>query len=262
MTLVAAGYGAIVTGLAYVLVVLTLPTLDEPGAPSIPDFLVFVGIASIIGVIGAVSVVWSGARRHGWFWLVVLLPGVIILLRNARLISYDITHPAITNPFLAAILMSSGELAVIFGGIAAFREVRRGQPIWTRTGRAAWVSVAVIGVVVGAAATSLLAGWASADGAGIAEGPTVTGVIAAENTAFVETSLQMENGEILGLFIVNKDDIGHSFDIDTLDIHVQLSPSSTMAVAIRPSGPGNLEFFCGVPGHKEAGMVGTINVDA
>lgn len=168
----------------------------------------------------------------------------------------------ITNPFLAAILMSSGELAVIFGGIAAFREVRRGQPVWSRTGRVGWVSVAVIGVVVGAAATSLLAGWSSADAAGIAEAPTVTGVIAAENTAFVETSIHMNNGEVLGLFVINKDDIGHSFDIDTLDIHVQLPPSSTTAVAISPRGPGNQGFFCGVAGHKEAGMVGTMAVDA
>jgi heme/copper-type cytochrome/quinol oxidase subunit 2 len=260
MTLVAAGYGAIVAGLAYVLIVLALPTLDEPGAPSIASFLIFVAIASIIGLIGAVSVVWSGARRRAWFWLFVLLPGLLILLRNVRLFAYDITHPANTNPFLAAILVLSGGLAVVFGGITAFREVRHGRPVWTRTGRAGWVSVAVIGVVVGAATTSLLAGSASAGRAGVAEAPTVTGIITAENTRFVETSLHMENGEVLGLFVSNKDDIGHSFDIDSLDIHVQLPPNSTTAVAIKPTRPGSLEFYCSVPGHRDTGMVGTIDV--
>jgi uncharacterized cupredoxin-like copper-binding protein len=72
----------------------------------------------------------------------------------------------------------------------------------------------------------------------------------------------VRDGEVLGLFVINKDGIAHSFDIDSLDIHVQLPPNSTTAVAIKPTGPGTLEFFCGVPGHREAGMVGSITVDA
>ena len=114
----------------------------------------------------------------------------------------------------------------------------------------------------GAAITSLLAGSAAAGGAGVAEEPTVSGVLTVENTAFVATSLEMDSGEVLGLFIVNKDPFPHSFDIDSLDIHVQLQPNSTTAVAIKPTGPGNLEFFCGVPGHRQAGMVGTITIGA
>ena len=108
----------------------------------------------------------------------------------------------------------------------------------------------------------LLAGSAAAGGAGVAEEPTVSGVLTVENTAFVATSLEMDSGEVLGLFIVNKDPFPHSFDIDSLDIHVQLQPNSTTAVAIKPTGPGNLEFFCGVPGHRQAGMVGTITIGA
>lgn len=46
-----------------------------------------------------------------------------------------------------------------------------------------------------------------------------------------------------------------------LDIHVQLSPKSTTAVAIQPTGPGCLEFYCSVLGHRAAGMVGTITVE-
>jgi nitrite reductase (NO-forming) len=86
-------------------------------------------------------------------------------------------------------------------------------------------------------------------------------VVNVENTMFVETSLTMTNGEVLGLFVINKDGIGHTFDIDSLGIHVQLPPESTTAVAIKPTGPGRLEFYCSVPGHRDAGMVGTINVE-
>ena len=72
----------------------------------------------------------------------------------------------------------------------------------------------------------------------------------------------MSDGEVLGLFLINKDDVAHSFDIDSLDIQVHMPPNATTAVAIRPTGPGNLEFFCAVPGHRDAGMVGTIEVES
>jgi nitrous oxide reductase len=117
-------------------------------------------------------------------------------------------------------------------------------------------------VIVGAAVTSILAGLASTGGVAITEAPTATGVLTAERTRFVETGLQMDNGEVLGLFVTNKDDIGHTFDIDSLDIHVELPANSTTAVAIGPTGPGSLQLYCSVPGHREAGMVATIDVNA
>jgi hypothetical protein len=121
--------------------------------------------------------------------------------------------------------------------------------------------MAVIGVLVGASITSLLAGSASAGGTGVAEEPTVSGVLTVDKSAFVETSLDMNDAEVLGLFIVNKDPFPHSFDIDSLDVHVQLLPSSTTAVAIKPTGPGQIKFYCSVPGHVAAGMVGTLSVE-
>ena len=102
---------------------------------------------------------------------------------------------------------------------------------------------------------------ASADGAGVAEEPTISGVLTVDKNAFVETSLDMNDAEVLGLFIVNKDPFPHSFDIDSLKIHVQLLPNSTAAVAIKATGPGNIPFYCSVPGHVAAGMVGTLRVE-
>ena len=260
MSLVAAGYGAITVGMAYFLIAIALPAADDPEVAAVIPRIA--AITVFVGVIGAVSLVWSGARHRAWFWQVAPLPGLLIVVLNAPDIAYDITHPANTVAFLRTILVLAGELAIIFGGITAFLEVRRGRPSWTRSGRAGWVSVAVLGVLLGAATTSVLAGSASTGGTGVREGPTVTGILTAEKTAFVESNLVVRDGEVLGLFVINKDGIGHSFDIDSLDIHVQLPPNSTTAVAIKPTGPGTLEFFCGIPGHREAGMVGSITVDA
>jgi len=148
----------------------------------------------------------------------------------------------------------------IAGGIAAFLDVRRGRQTWAREGRAGWLMTALGGVVAGALVTSALAGSAGSAGGGVTEAPTTTGVVAAEDTKWIETSLQMQNGEILGLFVINRDGFAHSFDIDALGVSVQLAANSTTAVAIKPTTAGTLEFYCAVPGHKDAGMVGTIDV--
>lgn len=261
MSVVTAGYGAMTAGLAYFLLAIALP-----GADASEDLAavvaMFIAITAVVGTIGIVSLLSSGARQRSWFWLVAVVPGLLILLQNAPFIAYDIIRPANTRNFLLSIVVLAGGLAIIVGGVTAFLEVRRSRVSWTRSGRGGWVSLAIVGALLGAAATSALAGSASAGGTGVAEEPTVSGVLNVEENAFLEARLDMNSGEVLGLFIVNKDPFPHSFDIISLDIHVQLPASSTTAVAIEPTGPGDLEFFCGVPGHREAGMVGTIEVDA
>jgi plastocyanin len=259
MTLFSVGNGVMLATLVYFVIVLALPIAADPGAPPIPPFVAF---TAIFAVIGALSVFWSGTRHRPWFWLVAAIPAVLIVASNAPFIAHDINHPANTPEFLVTVGAVSGGLAIIIGGLVAFREVRRGEPAWTSSGRAGWVSIAVTGVVVGAAVTSILAGLASAGGARITEAPTLTGALTAEETRFVTINLEMDSGDVLGLFVTNKDSIGHTFDIDSLDIHVELPANSTTAVAIAPTGPGSLEIYCSVPGHREAGMVATIDVNA
>ena len=260
MSLVAAGYGIVLAGLVYFMIAVALPA-GEPAFPreAIPMFLFFI---VIVAVSVALSAFWSGARRRPWFWLVMTVPALLIIAGNAPHIVEDVVRPANTEAFLLTILMLAAQVAAIAGGVAAFREVRLGRPIWSRTGRAGWVTVAVVGALLGAAMTGVAAGATLGGGSSVAGAPTITGVLTSENTAFVETSLKVQHGEVLGLFVVNKDDIGHTFDIDSLDIHVELPPNSTTAVAIKPTTPGSLEFFCRISGHREAGMVGTITVDA
>jgi hypothetical protein len=258
MTVVSAGYGVMTAGLAYLVFLFMRAGDDFRVGALVP---IFATITAIVASVGLVSLVWSGARRRPWFWLASAIPAVFILLMNATYLAYDITRPAITEMFLRSMLVLAGGLLIIVGAVTAFFEVRRGRPMWTRIGRAGWVSMAVTGVLVGAAITSLLAGSASAGGAGVAEEPTVSGVLTIEKSTFVENSLDMNDGEVLGLFIVNKDPFPHSFDIDSLDIHVQLPPSSTTAVAIKPTNLGEIDFYCSVPGHVAAGMVGSLSVE-
>jgi len=51
----------------------------------------------------------------------------------------------------------------------------------------------------------------------------------------------------------------HNFSIDALNISVDVQPGQTGSVTINAPA-GSYQFYCNVPGHKEAGMVGTLTV--
>jgi uncharacterized cupredoxin-like copper-binding protein len=265
MTVVGAGNAALLGALAFFMLVIVPPLAGEPGFPVafIPIFGAFI---AVFGALTILTLAWNGARHRAWFWLVAAGPALLLEVMNSRQIPYDFAHPASTNAFLVTIVVIAGAAGVVVGGVAAFLEVRRGRAAWPRSGRAGIVTSVVVGAVVGAAGTSFLAGRAASAGeaglgqASVAEAPTTTGLVTAETMAFAGTNLEMKNGEVLGLFVTNKDDIGHSFDVDSLGIHVELPANSTSAVAIKATGPGDLQFYCSVPGHKSAGMVGTVTV--
>jgi uncharacterized cupredoxin-like copper-binding protein/mono/diheme cytochrome c family protein len=52
----------------------------------------------------------------------------------------------------------------------------------------------------------------------------------------------------------------HDFSIDALGVKVDIQPGETGQVVIN-APPGTYEYYCSVPGHKQAGMVGTLTVE-
>jgi nitrite reductase (NO-forming) len=53
----------------------------------------------------------------------------------------------------------------------------------------------------------------------------------------------------------------HDFTVDELGVHVVVAPGETVEVTIpEDAAPGEYEFYCSVPGHAAAGMVGTLVV--
>jgi uncharacterized cupredoxin-like copper-binding protein len=58
----------------------------------------------------------------------------------------------------------------------------------------------------------------------------------------------------------NTGQLPHTFDIDALNVHSdQVQPGQTATVKINAAA-GSYQFYCREPGHKEAGMVGTLTV--
>jgi hypothetical protein len=258
MNLVAAGSAVMAAAFVYFLAALVLPSAELSASPLVG---ISVAIITIFAVVGLAALAWAGARRRAWFWLVAAVLGLVIVLMNASYLAYDIVRPADTTGFLLSIAVVGAAAVLVAGGIAAALDVRRARETWPRSGRAGYVIVAALGVVLGAAVTSIMVGRASGGTAGVADAPTATDVVTIADTKFMETKVAMRNGDVLGLFVINRDHSGHSYDIDSLGIHVLLPPDSTTAIAIKPAGAGPLEFYCGVPGHRDAGMVGTIAVE-
>jgi len=97
---------------------------------------------------------------------------------------------------------------------------------------------------------------------------------------FSTRALSVRSGELVEIALVNRGGIEHDFAIATLpgekalrvegkdtavargknEIHAHLRSGQNGVVRLRASSPGAYEFFCTVPGHKEAGMKGTFTV--
>ena len=85
----------------------------------------------------------------------------------------------------------------------------------------------------------------------------------AVDIAFIPTELTISAAdEPVTIKMENTGAALHNFAIDSLDIDVDVNPGETVDVVI-PAGtaPGTYDFYCNVPGHKEAGMVGVLVVE-
>jgi hypothetical protein len=259
MKVYAASYWLLAALFVYVLVVLFLPLLAENPEQGGP-FLLLIGGFLVLFVIGAaVATFWRSAPRRGWIWLALLIPPVLFLLMNAPFIPYTLTHPADAG-FPSVVALVVGTIVLVWAGVVAFREVRSGSSV-AAVGRRQLVAVSIVaGVTIGAFATGVMAAGAGGGSGSVAAAPTTTATLVAEGTKYVTTSYSIGGSDVLGMFVENRDSFAHSFDVDALNLHVQIPANSTVALSIKPTGAGPLEFYCAIPGHKEAGMAGTIDV--
>ena len=257
MTVYAISYWVLVIAVLDVIVVSFLPALSTTPNEVLPILVLVGAFAIVFALCAAVTTFLPSAARRRWLWPVLAIPAVVFVLLNAPYLIYPLTHPADTL-FPASIVMVVATLVLVVTGAIAYREA--GDPSRAGGPRARLAATIVGGITIGAVATGLLAGAAGAGASQLAASPTTSATLVAEGTKFLPTTYSMSSSDVLGLFVENRDSITHSFDIDALDIHVQLPANATVAVAITPGQVGQLEFYCAIGGHKEAGMDGTIDV--
>jgi plastocyanin len=206
-----------------------------------PAFLLL--LAGGIGA-GFALDVWGRA----WIWVAIGILIVVILAMYGMATNYY------RKVRLVARAMSEGSQAVT---PEQFDEVLTGsRPI----------TIAVIGIA-GLLAILYLMVFQPAFGAGASatpppggatSGPALT--ISAQNTAFSTKTLEAPAGQVT-ITLQNKDPFIHNFTIDALGVTVEANGNQTTTGTFQ-AVPGTYEYYCSIPGHKAAGMVGTLTVAA
>jgi len=85
--------------------------------------------------------------------------------------------------------------------------------------------------------------------------------VATKDFKFSQPELRVRVGETVTLRLDNEDMLPHSFDVDELDVHAAMPAKDQAVVTFTPTTPGTYTFYCAVPRHREAGMVGTLIVE-
>ena len=104
-----------------------------------------------------------------------------------------------------------------------------------------------------------LAAVAGAAGAGA---PVPTVKLVAKEFAYEPREIKVKAGQPVKLVLENKGVIEHDIVVDRLGLKTAaIQPGKTAELTFTPKAKGRFRFFCAVPGHKEAGMTGTLVVE-
>jgi uncharacterized cupredoxin-like copper-binding protein/mono/diheme cytochrome c family protein len=101
---------------------------------------------------------------------------------------------------------------------------------------------------------------AAQDAAGQAPAPATAQNVTSFDIYFEPKEITIPANTDVPFTLPNDGAAAHNFSIDELDVSVDLPPGATEETVINAS-PGTYEYYCNVPGHKEAGMVGTLVVE-
>jgi plastocyanin len=205
------------------------------------------------------------------------LLGVGIALRDLEAMGFGIA--ILVGIFLLAFrkgLLGRIVLAVAFADTAgwmvpaAVSNVRHHEALAATALPVGLAAVAIAGILAAVGIGSRLLPLALALAAIVAvAGSQVTGsgelirppgdvVVSAKNVRFTPQRATIASGH-LAVRLTNHDLFWHTFTVDALGVEVKVPVRATRRVAFE-APPGTYEFYCAIPGHKQAGMKGTLTV--
>jgi uncharacterized cupredoxin-like copper-binding protein len=213
------------------------------------------GAAALLLLLALIVPAWRGRT---WALVLAVLLQVGLLLGIVPYLAASFAHPADFTAWLLNVsYFEVGVLAVAFGlittreglGRARARSWRslQGAAVWAAG--AVWIGMVAVGAAVASAPTS----------AGTFDTPAAHVVTLRMGAmSFSPPDLHLPAGQPTALVVVNESTESHSFDVDPLAIHLRVPGKSTALVVVTlPAGPP-IPFYCGIPGHREAGMTGTL----
>jgi plastocyanin len=200
------------------------------------------------------------ATRWRWAPLLAVLWCIASVIPGAEPYASNLTHPTAHAVFAETLVTLALLLITVVAGIAAMLQ-RDGQaadaalPRWLR-GFLASVATFVLGaILVSVIPADNTSAGVSAEA--LAQLPALT----TAHYRFDQAELRARVGETVALRLENSDAGAHSFDIDEFNVHVPMPAGKPAFALFKPSKPGTYTFYCGVPSHREAGMVGTLIVE-
>ncbi len=146
--------------------------------------------------------------------------------------------------------LAASSLAGLVAGLVAI--ARRNNPA-TSAGAARWAGLATVGAVAVVLVVAAMLGPGPAQTSGASEL-----VLDLSNTAFHPTTLTAPSGQVT-VHLSNHDLFWHTFTIDRPGVNVDV-PVGGVRRASFTIPPGTYQFYCRIPGHKQAGMVGTLTI--
>ena len=117
------------------------------------------------------------------------------------------------------------------------------------------IATAVTGIVVAACG-----GAAASQPAPPASQPLETGIaVGATEFAFDPAAIEVSAGVAATVTLANTGTVEHDITVDTLGVKIFAKPGETVSGTVTAEA-GTYEIYCSIPGHKQAGMVGTLTV--
>jgi plastocyanin len=227
-----------------------------------------IGFDPLVSGFVLLALIIAAAVAVGWRWapLVGALWSMLLLAAFGPFMLYDLTHPAVFDHFVLAVPVIALLVATVVTGIGATvqheRSRRRADPTAEPRQAPRWLLV-FLGALAGLSFGALLVASTAAgtSGGGVsAEALAKLPALATLPNAFNRTELRAKVGETVALRLENQDTQSHSFDIDEFTVHTVLPAGATGLALFTASTPGSYPFYCSLPGHREAGMVGTLIV--
>ncbi len=84
--------------------------------------------------------------------------------------------------------------------------------------------------------------------------------VVAVDFSFSPGRIEVVREETVNVKLVNEGRLLHDLTIPAAGVSISAQPGNASVASVRVATPGSWEFYCSVPGHKEAGMVGTLVV--
>jgi uncharacterized cupredoxin-like copper-binding protein len=96
-----------------------------------------------------------------------------------------------------------------------------------------------------------------------ANSPQAVEVKALDTLRFDPATVTVKSGTPVRLTIVNNGALEHDWVVDNLDgkkLSVNAKPKTSPSTEFTPTKAGSYAVYCSIPGHREAGMTGTLIV--